>query len=77
MQRVGHVLIGAKHRALILRRCLNERLFGGFLPMPQGAAVEYRRSRAEDDVPERSALREQLIELRRRPADGAGDGELR
>src|ERR1700722_16687337 len=77
MQGVGDILIRRNDGTLILRGRLSQRLLRGPLTVSQGAAVEQRRGRACDDVPEGTARREHLAEFSRGSATGAGDRELR
>src|SRR5882762_1672265 len=77
MQRVGDVLIGRNHRALILSRNLFQRSLRGALSVQQRAAFEYRLADAAGNRPERAAPAEQPGDLVRGTAERPGDRELR
>ena len=63
MQRIGDVLVGRNHRALILGRGLPQRGLRRALSMQQRAAFEYGLGDAADHRPERAAGAEHPGEL--------------
>ncbi len=77
MQRVGNVLIGGNHRALILCGRLLQSLLGGALLMQQRTALEYGLIDIAVQAPERAARAEHPGDLRCIAAVVTGDRELR